>query len=593
MTFSPAPSTRRPDSQSRDRGAVLVITAIGMLLLLSVAAIAVDFAAVRDRRTSGQRATDAAASAAALTLADIDLTARDACQAAIEYLDLNGVSGSFTPSMNCNKFPTNCENGVTPSVTESVADSEFTIQITYPVENTDPVMKSSTLGASAQPISQADGEPCDRIAVSVKTTHQTFFGGVIGFDNVETTVHTVALTNPSAFAGRALNLLLLERHDCDVLEASGAGGVGGVVVGGVLNPATGKEFPGTLSIDSDGTGSGCNNDGTIDVNGTNGLVRADSDPCAFELTPGTGEGCGVIEVFAPGAPGCYPPACTSGGTVAPDPMAAPQILTRAPVDWTFNCNATYPVAYDIDGCPYTATTPPYIDELVTSVASFGGWNDYSPTYPCSLNGSDVVTVPQGNWRVNCDLSLKGELFFEGGNVVFDGDVGLQADGLLDVNSSNVTPNYFPPADVLDINQSSTTAAFVYFRDGAINKAGQASLRLTNVMSYFSSTSTINLGGGSGTVAMIAPTEGPFKNLAMWSESSLDHDLAGQANIELEGVFFTPLARVKYQGNGGQTQVAAQFISLKLKVGGNGRLEIKPRFDRLVTFPDTRSSTLIR
>ena len=49
-------------------------------------------------------------------------------------------------------------------------------------------------------------------------------------------------------------------------------------------------------------------------------------------------------------------------------MAAPQILTRAPVDWTFNCNATYPVAYDIDGCPYTATTPPYIDELVASVA---------------------------------------------------------------------------------------------------------------------------------------------------------------------------------------------------------------------------------
>lgn len=599
MTLRRAPSTARPDSECRDRGAVLMVTTIAMILILSVAALAVDFAVVRDRRTSGQQAADAAASAAALTLAEIDSDARDACETAIDYLDLNGVPDTFNPPLNCAMFPTTCENGVTSGVTESASNSSFTIQITYPVENGDPTMTSSALGATGQTISQADGEPCDRIAVQIKATHKTFFAGVVGVDAVETTVRTVALANPSAFGERALNLLLLERHDCDVLEASGAGGVGGVVVGGVLNPATGKEFPGTLSIDSDGTGSGCNNDGTIDVNGTNGLVRADGDPCAFELTPGVGDGCGDIEVFAPGTPGCNPPACTSAGTVAPDPRAAPEILTRAPVDFIFNCKSAYPVAYDIDGCPYTATTPPYIDQLVAAVGSAGkptpgvAWNDYSPTYPCSINGSDVVTVPQGNWRVNCDLSIKGELFFEGGNVVFDGDVSLQADGLLDINSSNTTPSLAPPTDILDISKSSSTAAFVYFRDGEISKAGQASVHLTNVMSYFSSTSTIDLGGGSGSVAMIAPTEGPFKNLAMWSESSLDVDLAGQANIALEGVFFTPFAQVNYQGNGGQVQVAAQFISLKLRVGGNGRLFIKPRFDRLVTFPDTSSSTLIR
>jgi hypothetical protein len=204
-----------------------------------------------------------------------------------------------------------------------------------------------------------------------------------------------------------------------------------------------------------------------------------------------------------------------------------------------------------------------------------------------------VTVPNGNWHVDCDLAIKGRLTFEGGNIVFDGDVTLQSAGVLDVNGSNARPNYLPLDTVLDIGESSATAAFVYFRDGELGKAGQASLSLRNVMTYFSATSTIDLGGGSGSVAMIAPTEGPFRNLAMWSESALDHQLAGQANIALEGVFFTPLAQVNYQGNGSQAQVAAQFISLKLAVGGNGRLEIKPRFDRLVTFPDTGGVSLIR
>lgn len=569
-----------------------------MILLMAVAALTIDFAVVRDRRSSGQRATDAAAAAAAMALVDVDLDARDACEAALGYLNLNGVPDTFTPPLDCTSFPTDCEDGVTPSVTESVANAEFTVQITHPVENTDPAMESSTLGAGLQAISQADGEPCERIAVSVTTRHRTFFAGAIGFDTVDTTVHSVALANQSAFAGRALNLLLLERHDCDTLTASGAGGVGGVVVGGVVDPATGEEYPGTISLDSDGTGSSCTNDGTIDVNGSNGLVRADGDPCAFALTPGTGEGCGVIELYAPGTPGCHPTACTSAGTVAPDPSSAPKILTRAPVDWIFNCKGAYPAAYDIEGCPNAATRDSYIEELVTAVGTSGlptpawEWNDYSPTYPCTINNG-TITVPQGNWRVNCDLSIKGSLTFQGGNVVFDGDVSLNASGTLDVNSSNTTSGYFPPDTVLDIGESSATAAFVYFRDGELKKAAQATVRFTNALTYISSTSTLDLGGGSGTVAMIAPTEGPFKNLAMWSESSADHELGGQANIELEGVFFTPLARVIYQGNGSQSQVAAQFISLKLTVGGNGRLVIKPRFDRLVTFPDTGSTSLIR
>lgn len=578
---------------------MLVITAIGMIVLMAVAALAIDLAAVRDKRTSGKRATDAAATAAALSIADPWRTPQDACQAAVDYLALNGVDRVFSPPLDCTQFPIDCEEGVTPSVTETASTTEFAIAITYPVMNADPAMESSAVGADVQPIIQADGESCERIAVSVRTRHPTVFGGVIGVGSVESTVHSVALANPSALGGRALNLLVLERHDCDAVEASGAGGTGGIIVDGVVEPATGKVFPGTLAVDSDGSGVGCGNDGTVDVNGSNGLVRADSEPCAYELWPGTGRGCGVIELFAPGTPGCFPPACTSAGTVAPDPTPAPERLTRAPVDWIFNCKASYPAAYDIEGCPDAATKDAYIDELVAAVGPSGlpspawEWNDYSPTYPCSVAPSDTITVPNGNWRVNCDLSVRGNLTFEGGNIVFDGNVSLISSGELNMNGSNDTPNWLPSAYVVDIGESSSTFAFAYFRNGTLSKAGQASVRMTNMLGYYSSTSSLDLGGGSGTVALIAPTEGPFKNLAMWSESAADHNLAGQANIELEGVFFTPLAKVSYQGNGGQSQVAAQFIALKLAVGGNGALVIKPRFDRLVTFPDTGTSTLIR
>lgn len=578
---------------------MLVMTAIGMIVLMAVAALAIDLAAVRDKRTSGKRATDAAATAAALHLATPGLDAQNACQAAMDYLALNGVSATFSPPMDCTQFPTTCDEGVTPSVTESTSSGPYTVTITHPVPDTDPAMESSAVGADVQAIIQADGDSCDRISVSVRTSHPTVFGGVVGYDTVDSTVHSVALANPSALGGRALNLLVLERYDCDAVEASGAGGTGGIIVGGVIEPSTGRVFPGTLAVDSDGSGSGCGNDGTVDVNGSNGLVRADSEPCAHELWPGTGEGCGVIELYAPGTPGCFPPACTSAGTVAPDPNGAPARLTRAPVDWIFNCKASYPAAYDIEGCPDAATKDAYIDELVAAVGPSGlpspawEWNDYSPTYPCSISPSDTITVPNGNWRVNCDLSIRGELIFEGGNVVFDGDVGLNSSGVLDMNGSNDTPNWLPSDYVVDIGESSSTFAFAYFRDGTLSKAGQASVYMRNMLGYYSSTSTVDLGGGSGSVAMIAPTEGPFKNLAMWSESAMDVDLAGQANIELEGVFFTPLAKVSYQGNGGQSQVAAQFISLKLAVGGNGALVIKPRFDRLVTFPEFSTSTLIR
>ena len=100
-------------------------------------------------------------------------------------------------------------------------------------------------------------------------------------------------------------------------------------------------------------------------------------------------------------------------------------------------------------------------------------------------------------------------------------------------------------------------------------------------------------GGTGTLVWSAPTVGPYDDLALWSDGAADHQFAGQASLVLEGVFFTPLARVVYRGIGAQDQVDAQFIARKLQSTGQGFLIVRPEYDRAVLFPDSLAIQLIR
>ena len=102
-----------------------------------------------------------------------------------------------------------------------------------------------------------------------------------------------------------------------------------------------------------------------------------------------------------------------------------------------------------------------------------------------------------------------------------------------------------------------------------------------------------MAGGSGSFIWTAPVAGPFEDLALWSESTKRVKLAGQASTVMDGVFFAPLAEIRYSGNGSQQQVAAQLISLKLSADGNGALTLKPKQDRSVDLIVTTVSELIR
>jgi len=163
-----------------------------------------------------------------------------------------------------------------------------------------------------------------------------------------------------------------------------------------------------------------------------------------------------------------------------------------------------------------------------------------------------------------------------GNIVFDHGFNIGSGGTLTINANN------------------NPEGRVFVRDGGVSKSGQGSFIGNNMTMYLSEkVDSFQLTGGSGALTWIAPNTGDFDDLALWSDTAVLHNWAGQANVNLEGVFFTPLADVEYSGNGAQTQANAQFVANRLLATGNGSLTIAPTYGRAVKFPIEPESVLIR
>ena len=119
------------------------------------------------------------------------------------------------------------------------------------------------------------------------------------------------------------------------------------------------------------------------------------------------------------------------------------------------------------------------------------------------------------------------------------------------------------------------------------------MRIPNTMIYAGPSAELDFTGGSGELIWSAPTEGPFEDLAFWTESPISQKFAGQANLQMSGIFFSPNADLQFRGNGQAQSIEAQVIANTLELSGNGSLRLAPEFDRMVTFSSTGSSSLIR
>lgn len=596
---------RGTHQETPDRGASMIMVAVSLLLLLGVSAIAVDIGALWLERSTDQKITDSAAAAGALEAASTN--GEDACAAALAYVAVNSDEITTLDDTGCvPAFSASC----TPGESLTVTSGDFTITITYPVSDSDPLMTSGVVGAGTQALVSDDGIPCERMGVKMAAQRESLFARVLGHDQGTISVHTVA-TASRGEDSPPINLLVLDRTGCQTIHVSGNGGI--IVDAVIAEDDSGNPFglvEGIAASDSDGS-DGCTSDGVIDIDGSGSLLRADGpEGCATQSgTHGVGsytagEGCGLVQTVAPGTPGCSggganTPACTpgSGGSnpPQPEPTSLGTRLTRERVDHKFNCWvdytsppagvgwATVPLTGDqtINGC--NTGDPDHLYDLINAVGANGNpvglgvWNSWNADlgYSCSIDTSDPDVTINGNVVFDCPtLTVKRHVQING-NAVFDGAVGITgSDGHLEINNSLGSPGW------------------AFFRAGVLTKDASASLTFHYTTVYMSKTSGVAMSGGAGSLTWIAPDSGEFDDLALWSDSPTTHHWAGQADLDMEGIFFTPFATGDYSGTSGQNQTSAQWVAHRLVARGQGRLVIQPSKDRGIPFGNP-VTTLIR
>jgi len=562
-----------------ERGVMIVLSGLFMVSALTMVAIVVDLGNLRAHRRTIQSEVDFAALAGAERLAYADVLG--ACQDAVGYLRINTPSLPAGTSIPCERLPLTCDADTDPvAVTDEGTAAPFSVSITYPVD--DAAINDPTVPGG---IRREDGTPCERIAIRVDRTTQGYFTGIMGIDSMEIHARAVARRLPVE-ESRIPNLWLLDPHDCTPLEVSGAGS---------LTVGT-SAVAGLITLDSDGTGCG-NNRVTVDVGGSAHVL-------VLPLPPSTDPNgiSGEVSLVAmwPAQKNCgdappigNPKACeqvdVNDGRLLPGPTRRPQRATRAVVDHMYDCKASYPNYHGIRivPCADASLKRPYISDLRSALNSPPlGFRDFKAEF--GANSCQNPTVPAelpGNWWVNCNtfrLTGTNAVNFSGGNVVFTGDVDL-AGGTLRFNTDNPVPNL--PPECLDVvlscvTQSAASAAFVYLRDGTITATGGGVFNATNTAVIQEKGTNdrgyVNLTGGAPPV-WTAPDEGPFTQLALWSEAvSGSYGINGGGSLTLEGVFFTPEARpFVLNGNSPFAPQQAQFVSYRLTISGTGDLTLVP------------------
>ena len=373
------------------------------------------------------------------------------------------------------------------------------------------------------------------------------------------------------------------------------------------------DIPGFIVVDSDGSKTNnpnrCgNNQWTIDSKGNlNGWIRAIP-------TPAPGSIPSVILSYAlSGAAGSNPIRAYDVGNLTlpavgitdpaellmpqtwfrlyPTPSFTSQRITRAAIDHRYNCKAAYPdYPLDLDNltlggipiAPCLEAPAPHIDNLVMTygapvgVPPMGAFQKWTDFYPCTVD--DIAWVPAsiavaGDWWVDCPgggfiVGNSKTVTFSAGDVVFDGDVDIRTFATFRVNP-------VPASDHV-----------IFIRSGDLKKGAQSSIFLNQTM-VFLQDGRIDIGAGAGGLTWTAPLlpTSNFEDLALWSESRLQHQLGGQATNILTGTFFTPFSDpFVLTGQSGQFQTDAQFITRRLEVKGQGEVRMHPDPDRSTPIP---------
>jgi hypothetical protein len=636
---------RRHHRCSDEGGAVAVIVAISLGVMVLMAALVLDIAALRADRVQSKSAADMAAVAAAVTYDPEAVgSARAACLDALAFVQTN-LRGFDAPvgSPDCNIFPSNlaCEQSPAPR-TAIYRDAPYTVMITSPVPYGAVLVQPSPdeeyydfLKDQVQDADH-DGETCDRVGVRIVRDREFLLAGVAGFTGETTSQSSVARWSAGGDEELWASLIILDREDCASLRNSG-NDQGRLIVDSATAIIDGEEvdLPGTITVDT-APNSGCNGGG----NWSSRVIAVQNNGQALVRAAGRIFSRALDEGFA--APRVYwetvvtdDPNATSG--LHPRPTAGPAI-TRQPVDHRFNCLATYPneswspawtqsAGLPVDGCGPEDPPPPYLRNL---------WNELRPTaltpavaaaspdwavFPDDVGGncsSAAGTFGPGTahestkWYIDCP-SAPGQAFSAEGITFQDVEYVVSRN---QVRLGGGEPNH------LTIVGDSDRGAVLFVQNGQVNKAGQARLYLIDTFVYLQSghvdfggnnpnDPALNHPGCSSTtqafgVCWHAPTidmadtcdgyttglppAACFQPLGLWSNTSAEHVLGGQISFDISGSFFTPNAQpFTLSGQSSQDFTRAQFFTAKLNMSGQAPVTLAPNPDTNIpiTLPGTR------
>jgi hypothetical protein len=500
-------------------------------------------------------------------------------------------------------------------------------------------------------VQPSDGtDPCERFGVRISQTDASFFSGIAGIGALRPHVSAVARYWTGNTPGNVANLVSLDPIGCVGIEVNGASNTQTtteVVVNSYV-PGPGQQpIPGAIAVDSNGTA--CSG-GKTTVDAAGGAQ--------LHAEPTTGTSLGQISLYAlPGnAATCTGAACNPAqvpSNIAPQPVSSASRVTRAPADDAYNCKPSYPL-YDgrvqIAGCDTSDTSNggAYIDQLTGAIRGYSSTN-LPPGFSLFPSCSPSSGTYTGNFWVECANGngfkvTNGTTVVFRGNVIFDGNVN-QSGGELDFegNPGGSIPASCEPiwsggtsaataASCLQYSSyqptsgtstcgigTSTCASFVYLNGSMTPTNSAYTLNFNGTFVYVTALSgsisqdpsnygcavqskANSLTSNAGITNWVAPTDGLFKNLALWSESGSGNNssggsttasfgLHGGGNTTVDGVFFTPCAQFSISGGFTNPQTA-QFLTYQLSVGGGSQLIMVPDPQRLLkTAPS--GSELIR
>jgi hypothetical protein len=400
-----------------------------VVLFIGITALVIDLGMLRMDRRANRAAADAAAVAGSAALGRGGNSPAKACEQAMRYAEAS--LGTATGADNCAATfggPVTCSDAsTTATATESVEGR--TIAVSWPIHDGDPLLTDPDRERSpgslvSQPTSGRDGDLCQRIAVQITQNRQLAFAVIWGWSDVTTQSHSVGLAEEGGRGGSISPLIALEPTACNALRVDNATLT--------VHPAVGDLNPGEISVDSDGTGTGCApgtavslaNGGTIDALGTSGGAPGH----IYTLED------------SPSYPGCTP--------LCPTPEQRSDPVTEAPWRDRYNCddlapagcantgvnNATLPAPHDyVDQfATYDPPRPPpglplpvcLVDAPVTQPATRAVC---PPTDPLTISDTGVL-------HVDGDLEVVGELNVSGGQLEVTGDLYVDPDDHVEVTS---------------------------------------------------------------------------------------------------------------------------------------------------------------